>query len=514
MDLAILRGAISMGEEYCSQDDEVSEFGWILWSSFLVFCKFVYLRPVFHLHQLGVFHSSRADAAKSALIELGSMICHICMLAALLWRALEPGFSAFRTASCSAHGRAIVADVSICARAADWYALPTKTPLRGENRTRPLSMQPPGCYYSHSEEQLVFNPIICTESEQWCPDWIARTYGTCSKDLTCLCECSFLSLAVLASVVIFSLPIPLQWRMLQSSVAKVVDRPRAEAPGILHTPSQAPSEHENAEMENESATEGSPRDTGGGGGFALRGEGRGGRELAGTEMVDLRQRATRTGSRHAYGEMSHARGGGEGEGEVGGAASGVDRLSVLKSEYARALKGLEVADFEGLHRQSVYADAEAGLVDSAGAARKRIVRLQKELASLEPQLEQLLDSSIWVRYDTDRPQFMRAAITGPSGTPYSSGVFFFEFFFPLDYPQVPPKVTFLTTGNGSVRFNPNLYADGKVCLSLLGTYEGPRWSPGGSIYQVLVSIQGMILGVTHPIYNEPGLGGFETHERG
>jgi hypothetical protein len=74
MDLAILRGAISMGEEYCSQDDEVSEFGWILWSSFLVFCKFVYLRPVFHLHQLGVFHSSRADAAKSALIELGSMI--------------------------------------------------------------------------------------------------------------------------------------------------------------------------------------------------------------------------------------------------------------------------------------------------------------------------------------------------------------------------------------------------------------------------------------------------------
>ena len=33
------------------------------------------------------------------------------------------------------------------------------------------------------------------------------------------------------------------------------------------------------------------------------------------------------------------------------------------------------------------------------------------------------------------------------------------------------------------------------------------------MYQVLVSIQGMILGVTHPIYNEPGLGGFESHER-
>ena len=46
------------------------------------------------------------------------------------------------------------------------------------------------------------------------------------------------------------------------------------------------------------------------------------------------------------------------------------------------------------------------------------------------------------------------------------------------------QVTFLTTGCGTVRFNPNLYADGKVCLSLLGTYDGPRWTPGGSLYQV------------------------------
>ena len=33
MDMAILRGAISMGEEYCTQDDEISEFGWIIWYS-------------------------------------------------------------------------------------------------------------------------------------------------------------------------------------------------------------------------------------------------------------------------------------------------------------------------------------------------------------------------------------------------------------------------------------------------------------------------------------------------
>jgi hypothetical protein len=30
----------------------------------------------------------------------------------------------------------------------------------------------------------------------------------------------------------------------------------------------------------------------------------------------------------------------------------------------------------------------------------------------------------------------------------------------------------LTTGGGRCRFNPNLYAGGKVCLSILGTWSG------------------------------------------
>jgi Ubiquitin-conjugating enzyme len=41
---------------------------------------------------------------------------------------------------------------------------------------------------------------------------------------------------------------------------------------------------------------------------------------------------------------------------------------------------------------------------------------------------------------------------------------------------------FLTTGAGSVRFNPNLYNCGKVCLSLLGTWSGPSWSPANSTF--------------------------------
>ena len=38
-------------------------------------------------------------------------------------------------------------------------------------------------------------------------------------------------------------------------------------------------------------------------------------------------------------------------------------------------------------------------------------------------------------------------------------------------------------GGGSVRFNPNLYNCGKVCLSLLGTWSGAKgetWDPDSS----------------------------------
>ena len=134
MDLAILRGAISMGEEYCSQDDEISEFGWILWASFLVFCKFVYLRPVHHLQQLGVFHGTRRDAAKAAMIELLSMVCHVLMLSALLWRTAEPGFSAYRTVTCAEHGRGISSAHHARAPAPAFLPCPCVPPLAPSRR--------------------------------------------------------------------------------------------------------------------------------------------------------------------------------------------------------------------------------------------------------------------------------------------------------------------------------------------------------------------------------------------
>ena len=63
-----------------------------------------------------------------------------------------------------------------------------------------------------------------------------------------------------------------------------------------------------------------------------------------------------------------------------------------------------------------------------------------------------------------------------------------------------------TTGHGGVRFNPNLYKCGKVCLSLLGTWkgtQGEQWNKDTStLLQVFVSIQALIF-VEHPYFNEP-----------
>ena len=60
----------------------------------------------------------------------------------------------------------------------------------------------------------------------------------------------------------------------------------------------------------------------------------------------------------------------------------------------------------------------------------------------------------------------------------------------------------MTTSNGTVRFNPNLYRNGKVCLSILGTWEGPAWLPSQSIASVLMSIQSLMN--NNPYFNEPG----------
>ena len=86
-------------------------------------------------------------------------------------------------------------------------------------------------------------------------------------------------------------------------------------------------------------------------------------------------------------------------------------------------------------------------------------------------------------------------IQGPARTPYEDGLFFFDFQLSADYPRAPPICHYHSYVTD--RLNPNLYEDGKVCVSLLGTWSGKgteTWTPNSNLLQLLVSIQGLILG--------------------
>ncbi|KAF8910063.1 hypothetical protein CPB84DRAFT_1937048 [Gymnopilus junonius] len=135
------------------------------------------------------------------------------------------------------------------------------------------------------------------------------------------------------------------------------------------------------------------------------------------------------------------------------------------------------------------------------------LHLLKELAVMATSLP----PGVWVRIDEVRNDAIKIMIAGPDGTPYAGGLFEFDCLMPVEYPAKPPLMHLRTTGGGSVRFNPNLYNEGKVCLSLLGTWSGrqvhslKQWTLKSTLLQVLVSIQSMIL-VDAPYFNEPAYG--------
>ncbi len=114
----------------------------------------------------------------------------------------------------------------------------------------------------------------------------------------------------------------------------------------------------------------------------------------------------------------------------------------------------------------------------------------------------LHDNGIYYEHNMENIFKGYAMIIGPKDTPYQDGFFFFEFNFPSDYPHSPPKLRFLSNGD-NIRFNPNLYRDGKVCISLLNTWRGDQWTSCQSISTVLLTLC-TVLNET-PLLNEPGI---------
>ena len=143
-------------------------------------------------------------------------------------------------------------------------------------------------------------------------------------------------------------------------------------------------------------------------------------------------------------------------------------------------------------------------------------RLFTEWKDLEKSLPLHNDGSVFIRWGAEggEAHLFKILIFPSLSTPYGGGAYEFDMYIPSDYPNTHPTMKFITTGGGTVRFNPNLYNCGKICLSLLGTWSGEKWNPKiSNIYQVCVSILGLIF-VEEPYFNEPGYQNSQGTEKG
>lgn len=92
-----------------------------------------------------------------------------------------------------------------------------------------------------------------------------------------------------------------------------------------------------------------------------------------------------------------------------------------------------------------------------------------------------------------------AYVKGPEDSVYRHKLVKLQFEIPDTYPLVPPVVKFIQ--HSGARIHPNLYVEGKVCLSILGTWPGEPWAFGMKCDSVLITIRSLL--DNNPYLHEP-----------
>ncbi len=134
-------------------------------------------------------------------------------------------------------------------------------------------------------------------------------------------------------------------------------------------------------------------------------------------------------------------------------------------------------------------------------AIKRII--QKDMKAIEEQ--NLKSLGIYISFNEENMREAKAMIIGPEGGLYEGGYLCFHITFPHNYPFSPPDVSYVPRNR--IRIHPNIYVGqgskgGKVCLSILGTWSGPKWTSIMDISTVMLCIQSLL--DKHPLHHEPG----------
>lgn len=116
-----------------------------------------------------------------------------------------------------------------------------------------------------------------------------------------------------------------------------------------------------------------------------------------------------------------------------------------------------------------------------------IKRLQTEYK------QYLNDPNTYYSINHDEKNFLKWNILlfGPSETIFEGGIFKCQLEFTKEYPNKPPIFKFIDN-----LFHPNIYPDGKVCISILHEGEdiygyehiSERWNPSHSVNSILMSL--------------------------
>ena len=133
------------------------------------------------------------------------------------------------------------------------------------------------------------------------------------------------------------------------------------------------------------------------------------------------------------------------------------------------------------------------------SAIKRIIN--KDIKEIKN--NKLNDLGIYIEFNEDNLLEAKAMIIGPKDSVYENGILFFKSFILLiilmhhQIYVIYPEIEF--------RIHPNLYTrhhqtgHGKVCLSILGTWHGPKWTSIMDTSTVLLTIQSII--DNNPLYH-------------
>ncbi|OMJ67033.1 hypothetical protein SteCoe_35920 [Stentor coeruleus] len=164
----------------------------------------------------------------------------------------------------------------------------------------------------------------------------------------------------------------------------------------------------------------------------------------------------------------------------------------INTEYFEKLKDYRISICEN---KSVFDNFS--ILDDVSECSLTLKRINKEMKSLSTSSPIHSNASIFSLFDSESNHRVKFLISGNNDTPYAHGLYAFDVLLPSNYPIFPPKVNFITTGGGTVRFSPNIYQNGKVCLSIIGTWPGnseEQWDPTKStMLQVMISIQSLIM---------------------